>query len=86
MPAPVVAVLVGVLVATLVVMVVLVVVLVRRLARVAGELRALEQRIGPALTELQERAALASAELDRVGEAMDSGWRDPVRGGDRSTG
>ncbi|HSK22095.1 MAG TPA: hypothetical protein VK906_02915 [Egicoccus sp.] len=86
MPVPVVAVLVGVLVATLVVMVVLVVVLVRRLARVAGELRALEQRIGPALADLQERAALASAELDRVGDAIGSRSRDPARGGNGHNG
>ena len=86
MPVPVVAVLVGVFVATLAVMVVLVVVLVRRLSRVAGEVRALEARIGPVLSELQERAALTSAEADRVGEAIGSGWRDPSRGGDGHNG
>lgn len=86
MPVPVVAVLVGVLVATLVVMVVLVVVLVRRLARVAGDLRALEQRIGPALTELQERAAMASAELDRVGDAIGARGGDTRQGGDARNG
>lgn len=86
MPVPVVAVLVGVLMATVVVMVVLVVVLVRRLARVAGELRALEQRIGPALTELQERAAMASAEIDRVGEAIGARGREGGRGGSGHSG
>lgn len=83
MPVPVVAVVVGVLVATLIVMVALVVVLVRRLSRVAGEVRALEQRIGPALNDLQERAAMASAEIDRVGDAR---GRKTARGGDERNG
>lgn len=73
MPVPVVAVVVGVLLATLVALVVLVVVLVRRLARVAGELRELEGRIGPALAQLQRDAAVTTAELERVGEAFARG-------------
>lgn len=86
MPAPVVAVVVGVLVATLVVMVVLVVVLVRRVAGMARQVRALEARITPALTELQQRAAMTSAELDRVGDAIEHRRAEAAEGADGPNG
>ncbi|MFA9445261.1 hypothetical protein [Egicoccus sp. AB-alg6-2] len=76
MPAPVVFVVVGVLLATLLALVVVVVVLVRRLARMAGEIRDIERRIGPTLAQLQQDAELTTSELDRVGEALSRLGRD----------
>jgi predicted Holliday junction resolvase-like endonuclease len=61
---------VGVLLATLVVLVLLVVFLVRRLTAMTRQVRELERRLTPALTQLQQDAAVTGAELERVGEAL----------------